>query len=60
MAMSVVLSSTVQVMENMRTVRLYNAQKRELARYQSHLDLEHRRSSRVALLQGTCSLTEQY
>ena len=42
-----------QVMDNMRTVRLYNAQQRELARFQAHLDAEHRRTSRVAFLQGT-------
>ena len=53
------LMSVRQVMENMRTVRLFNAQKRELARYQMHLDVEHRRSSRVALLQGTHSMPKQ-
>ena len=42
-----------QVMENMRTVRLFNAQQRELARFQAHLDAEHQRTSRVAFLQGT-------
>ena len=46
------LPASWQVMENMRTVRLFGAEHRELARFQSQLDAEHRRTSRLALLQG--------
>ncbi len=36
----------------MRTVRLFGAEHRELAHFQAQLNAEHRRTSRLALLQG--------
>lgn len=45
-----------QVIENVRTVALYGAAAREVARFQERLDEEHVVASRVAFYQGRALL----